>query len=55
MNFNLDTQQKELFFNSMFKELAVIIFNTNKEVVFSNEKMAAALGYSQEESVKYFV
>lgn len=49
MNFNLDTQQKELFFNSMFKELAVIIFNTNKEVVFSNEKMAAALGYSQEE------
>ncbi|WP_339076306.1 hypothetical protein DOK78_000080 [Enterococcus sp. DIV2402] len=51
MNFNLDSQQKELFFNAMFKELAVIIFNIDKEVVFSNEKMAGALGYTPEELI----
>lgn len=51
MNFSLDTQQKDLFFEAMFKELAVIIFNTKREVIFANANMAKVLGYGQEEII----
>ncbi|KPG70335.1 PAS domain-containing methyl-accepting chemotaxis protein [Enterococcus sp. RIT-PI-f] len=51
MNFTLAGNQNDHLLKAIFKELAVIVFDTNKQVVFANEIMADVLGYSTEEII----
>lgn len=51
MNFTLAGNQNDHLLKVIFKELAVIVFDTNKQVVFANEIMADVLGYSTEEII----
>jgi len=51
MNFTLAGNQNDHLLKAIFKERAVIVFDTNKQVVFANEIMADVLGYSTEEII----
>ncbi|OTN75153.1 hypothetical protein A5886_000223 [Enterococcus sp. 8G7_MSG3316] len=51
MNFTLAGDQNDHLLRAIFKELAVIVFDTNKHVVFANDIMADVLGYSTEEII----
>ncbi|EAC5373251.1 PAS domain S-box protein, partial [Listeria monocytogenes] len=51
MKFTLDETQNNRLLAAIFQELAVIVFDPQKEVVFANANMTDILGYSQEEII----